>query len=120
MSQFKLILWSLFNKLENVLKKIIKKDLYSTIFPLVFIFYKYKIVLWKFVSATSKIRAMQIRAMRIRASRGMTVLKFKIFFTRQLARFFGLNILAWSWGRGRSLAGPGFGHITKYVFHSIT
>ena len=38
--------------------------------------YKYKIVLWKFDFATSKIRAMQIRAMRIRASRGMTVWYF--------------------------------------------
>ena len=53
-------------------KKIVKKDLHSTIFS---VFYKYKIVLWKFYFAASKIRAMQIRAMRNRASRGMTVLK---------------------------------------------
>ena len=44
-----------------------KKYLHSTIF------YKYKIVLWKFFYADSKIRAVQIRAMRNRASRGMTV-----------------------------------------------
>ena len=73
-SQFKLNL-SLFFELENDLKKISKKNLHSTIFS---VLYKYKIVLWKFVVATSKIRAMQIRAVRIRASRGMTVLLFQL------------------------------------------
>ena len=47
-----------------------KKYLHSTIF------YRYKIVLWKFFYAGSQIRAMQIRAMRNRASRGMTVVIF--------------------------------------------
>ena len=56
-------------------KKNFQKNLHSTIFSIFSIFYKYKIVLWKFVFATSKIRAMQIRAMRIRASRGMTIIQ---------------------------------------------
>ena len=49
-------------------RKNCKKYLHSTIY------YKYKIVLWKFFYAGSQIRAVQIRAMRNRASRGMTVI----------------------------------------------
>ena len=44
-----------------------KKYLHSTIF------YRYKIVLWKYFYAGSQIRAVQIRAMRNRASKGMPV-----------------------------------------------
>ena len=70
-SQFNLITLSLF-QLGNDLKNSFK----NICVALYFITYKYKIyklVLGKFLFATSKIRAVQICAMENRGSRGMTV-----------------------------------------------